>query len=168
MRNAFRPLDWAVGCANLILVMVIPATRAHAQTSPTPPDSTVTVSTQSGVYTAEQAGRGKDVYANLCKSCHNPSVGDAFAKRWAGKTLLDMFNYIFTNMPDNNPGSVDPLSNADIIGYLMQSSGMPVGTHDVPAASDSLKLIRIEIKKDTSSAPKPPTAISRAGSRPHR
>lgn len=156
MRIVFRPLDWAACCATLIAGIMLPTGLARAQTSPPAADSAAMVSTQAGVYTAEQAGRGKDVYANLCKSCHNPSVGDAFAKRWAGKTLLDMFNYIFANMPDNNPGSVDPASNADIIGYLMQSTGMPVGTHDVPVAADSLRLIRIEIKKDTSSAPKPP------------
>ena len=121
----------------------------------------------SGVYSEDQAKRGKDVYANLCKSCHNPSTGDAFAKRWVGKTLLDLFTYIYENMPDNNPRSVDEPTDADIIGYLMQSTGMPVGTRDVPMNTDSLKLIRIEVKKDTSSAIKPPQR-SGAGSRSRR
>ena len=157
LRLAFRPINWAVRCSTLVVAIALPTGLAHAQTSPTPPDSTASISTLAGVFSAEQASRGKDVYANLCKSCHNPSVGDAFAKRWAGKTLLDMFTYIYTNMPDNNPRSVDEASNADIIGYLMQSTGMPVGTRDVPIAPDSLKLIRIDIvKKDTSSAAKPP------------
>lgn len=122
------------------------STPTTAPARPATPAATKSLSTLSGVYTREQASRGKEVYANLCKSCHNPSTGDTFAKRWAGKTLFDMFTFIYENMPDNNPRSVDEASNADIIGYLLQSTGMPVGTHDVPAAPDSLKAIHIEIK----------------------
>jgi cytochrome c5 len=160
LRLAFRPLDWAVCCGTLIVGLALGAGRARAQTSPPTTDSTAGISTLTGVYTAEQASRGKDVYANLCKSCHNPSVGDAFAKRWAGKTLLDMFTYIYENMPDNNPRSVDEPTDADIIGYLMQSTGMPVGTRDVPIVPDSLKLIRIEMKKDSSAAMKKDTSAA--------
>jgi cytochrome c5 len=175
LRLAFHPLKRTIGSVILILSLAPSIGGAHAQTPPTPTtDSTASISTLSGVYSAEQASRGKDIYANLCKSCHNPSVGDAFAKRWAGKTLLDMFTYIYENMPDNNPKSVDEATDADIIGYLMQSTGMPVGTRDVPIVPDSLKLIRIEIKKDTSavkkdtsSAVKPPSGAA-AHSRSHR
>jgi len=160
LRLVFRPLDWAVGCVTTIVVLALPTASARAQTSAPTVDS---VSTLTGVYTDEQAKRGKDVYVNLCKSCHNPSTGDAFARRWAGKTLFEMFTYIYETMPDNNPRSVDEASNADIIGYLLQSTGMPVGSREVPIAADSLKAIHIEVKK-----PAPPSAPSRAGSRPHR
>jgi len=130
-------------------MLAVPTTRASAQTSPAV-DST---STLTGVYTDEQAKRGKEAYLTLCRSCHTPSTGDGFAKRWAGKTLLDLFTYIYETMPDNNPRSVDEASNADIIAYLMQATGMPVGTHDVPIAADSLKAIRIEVKKQAPPAP---------------
>ena len=159
LRIAFRSFDRVMSSIGLVAV-ALSAGRARAQTSTTI-DS---VSTQTGVYTEEQAKRGKDVYLNLCKSCHNPSTGDAFSERWAGKTLFDLFTYIYEMMPDNNPRSVDEASNADIIGYLMQATGMPVGTRDVPIAADSLKAIRIEVKKD-----KPPASVApRAAPRSHR
>ena len=159
-RTRFRPLDWAV-CTAVVVVTALSPGRARAQTSTTI-DS---LSTLAGVYTEEQAKRGKEAYLNLCKSCHNPSTGDAFSGRWAGKTLFDLFTYIYETMPDNNPRTVEESANADIIGYLMQATGMPVGTRDVPIAADSLKAIRIEVKKD-----KPPTtALSpRAAPRSHR
>ena len=159
-RTGFRPLDWAV-CSAAVVVTALSPGRARAQTSTTI-DS---VSTLAGVYTEEQAKRGKEAYLNLCKSCHNPSTGDAFSGRWAGKTLFDLFTYIYETMPDNNPRTVEESANADIIGYLMQATGMPVGTRDVPIAADSLKAIRIEVKKD-----KPPATVPspRAAPRSHR
>ena len=162
LRLAFRSFDRAVSCIVMVAAVACTAARqARAQTSTTI-DS---ISTLAGVYTEEQARRGKQAYLNLCKSCHNPSTGDAFSGRWAGKTLFELFTYIYETMPDNNPRSVDEANNADIIGYLMQATGMPVGNRDVPIAADSLKAIRIEVKKDKppASAPEP-----RARQRSHR
>jgi hypothetical protein len=155
----FRPLNWAAWGVTVIGAVAFSGARAHAQTSTTI-DS---VSTLTGVYTEEQAKRGKEAYLNLCKSCHNPSTGDAFSGRWGGKTLYELFTYIYETMPDNNPRTVDEVSNADIIGYLLQATGMPVGTRDVPIAADSLKAIRIEVKKE-----KPPTTGAHAVQRSHR
>ena len=140
MRIVFRPLDWAA--YSVIVGLALGSAKpARAQTSGTI-DST---STLAGVYTQEQAKRGKEVYLNLCKSCHVPSTGESFARRWEGKTLLDLFNYIYEMMPDNNPRTLDEISNADVIAYLIQSTGMPVGTREIPIAADSLKAIRIDV-----------------------
>ena len=143
LRIASRPLEWAAYSMTVGVMLAALSTQARAQTS-SAIDST---STLTGVYTDEQAKRGKEAYLTLCRSCHVPSTGDSFARRWGGKTLLDLFTYIYETMPDNNPRSVDEVSNADIIAYLMQATGMPAGTHDVPIAADSLKAIRIEVKK---------------------
>ena len=146
MRTVFRPLDWAA-CSVIVGLALTPTNSARAQATGVI-DST---STLTGVYTQEQAKRGREVYLNLCKSCHLPSTGDSFAGRWGGKTLLDLFNYIYEMMPDNNPRSLDETSEADVIAYLMQSTGMPVGTREIPIAPDSLKAIRIDVKKQGSS-----------------
>ena len=66
--------------------------------------------------------------SQLPRSVH----GNSFAKRWAGKTILDLFTYIYETMPDNNPRSVSETDNADIIGYLLQVTGMPVGSRELP------------------------------------
>jgi len=155
LRIVFRPLDWAA-CSVIVGLSLTPANPARAQATGAI-DST---STLTGVYTQEQAKRGKEVYLNLCKSCHLPSTGDSFAGRWGGKTLLDLFNYIYEMMPDNNPRSLDETSEADVIAYLMQATGMPVGNREIPIAADSLKAIRIDVKKQGSS-PEHSTAEAR-------
>ena len=47
------------------------------------------------MYTAEQATRGKDVYAMHCVSCHTPAshTGPVFAAKWEGRPLWEFFGY---------------------------------------------------------------------------
>jgi|SRR5579884_2170731 len=106
-------------------------------------------STLNGVYTAAQAARGKDVYAGTCKSCHTPAshTGAMFRKWWVGKHLSDLYMFVGTNMPKNDPGSLTPEDAADVVAYLMQINGMPVGPAELPPDEDALKKYRIEVKR---------------------
>ena len=105
-------------------------------------------STLSGVYTSEQASRGKDVYAGSCRSCHTPAshTGVTFAKWWRGKQLSDLFGFISTMMPKNDPGSLAPEDVADVTAYLLKMNAMPTGPAELPPDVDSLKKFRIETK----------------------
>lgn len=105
--------------------------------------------TLSGVYTDEQAGRGKDVYAGSCKACHNASThtGETFAKWWRGKQLSDLFTFVSTRMPKNAPGTLADEDVADVMAYLLKMNAMPVGPGELPADVDSLKKFRIELKR---------------------
>jgi mono/diheme cytochrome c family protein len=102
-----------------------------------------------GVYTEEQASRGKDVYAGNCKMCHQPSThtGEVFAKWWRGKQLSDLFTFISTRMPKNSPGSLADEDVADVTAYLLKMNAMPVGPGELPPDVDSLKKFRIELKR---------------------
>ena len=106
-------------------------------------------STLSGVYTNDQAGRGKQVYAGSCKSCHSASThtGATVAKWWKGKQLSDLFNFIATRMPKNDPGSLAVEDVADVTAYLLKMNAMPVGPAELPPDADSLKKFRIELKR---------------------
>lgn len=149
---------WAIAFAGCMLV----SAGAGAQTSQkarttTPSGSGVAAkssaasgpSTLSGVYTAAQAARGKDVYAGTCKSCHTPAshTGAMFKKWWVGKHLSDLYMFVGTNMPKNDPGSLAPEDAADVVAYLMQINGMPVGPSELPPDEDALKKYRIEMKR---------------------
>jgi mono/diheme cytochrome c family protein len=101
------------------------------------------------VYTGDQATRGKDVYAGACRSCHTPKshTGATFNKYWKGKQVSDLFTFVNTRMPKNDPGSLDPGDVADVVAYLLQMNAMPTGPTELPADIDSLKKIRIDAKK---------------------
>jgi mono/diheme cytochrome c family protein len=111
-------------------------------------------STLSGVYTDEQASRGKDVYAGSCRSCHTPAshTGATFNKWWRGKQLSDLFLFVSTRMPKNDPGSLAPDDVADVMAYLLKMNAMPVGKEELPPDADSLKKIRIETKRSSATS----------------
>jgi mono/diheme cytochrome c family protein len=115
-------------------------------------------STLDGLYTDEQASRGKDVYLNSCRSCHTPAshTGETFNKWWRGKHLSDLFAFVSTRMPKNDPGSLAPEDVADVMAYLLKMNQMPVGPNELTADADSLKQYRIEAKPKTSPSPSTP------------
>ena len=106
-------------------------------------------STASGVYTEEQATRGRDTYQMQCKSCHTPAshTGATFASWWDRKPLSELFQFVTTRMPKNEPGSLQPDEYADVIAYLLKLNEMPSGREELPADSVALKKIRIETGK---------------------
>ena len=64
------------------------------------------ITTKSGVYSVQQAVRGRDVYAGYCKSCHTAQThtGAAFNATWNGRALSELYEYINERMPKNEPG----------------------------------------------------------------
>ncbi|MEO7458441.1 MAG: cytochrome c, partial [Gemmatimonadaceae bacterium] len=109
-----------------------------------------------------QAERGKMQYAISCRSCHTAAshTGVTFAKWWKGRTLGDLYAYMSTQMPKNDPGSLDPAQYADVVAYLLKMNAMPAGTAELLPDSSSLAQIRIELPPAApkkTPAPKTPT-----------
>ena len=124
----------------------VDVTAPHAPPGPPP------VSTLVGVYTDEQAERGREVYASSCRSCHTPAshTGATFNKWWRGKRLSDLFSFVGTRMPKNDPGSLAVEDVADVIAYLLKMNALPVGKDELYPDPDSLKKFRIETKPSSS------------------
>ena len=130
------------------IIALLPATIAAQSTGRAhrPEPHTTEPSTLSAMFTEEQAARGKDVYAGNCKSCHTPAshTGATFAKWWRGKRLSDLFGYVSTKMPKNDPGSLSSDDAADVVAFLLKMNAMPSGKDELPGDLDSLKHVRIE------------------------
>jgi S-disulfanyl-L-cysteine oxidoreductase SoxD len=148
---------WTIAVAACMLVrapshVAAQGSKTSAATSGTPGSP----STLNGVYTEEQASRGKDVYSGSCRSCHTPAshTGATFNKWWRGKHLSDLFVFVSTRMPKNDPGSLAPEDVADVMAYLLKMNAMPVGPEELPPDADSLKKIRIDTKRSAPSTAK--------------
>lgn len=98
-----------------------------------------------GVYTVEQATRGKLLYRERCTYCHGvfldggdspngpPLRGIRFVTQWKTQTVARLFGKISQTMPLDNPGSLSLESSGDLVSYILQENGMPSG--DIPLAS---------------------------------
>jgi hypothetical protein len=103
-------------------------------------------STRAGVYTVDQAAMGSEVYAMNCVSCHSAvtHTGPAFAAKWTGQTLADLFAFIRESMPKSDPGSLSPREYLLAMVYVLQMNGMPPGADPLPGDSLALNRIRID------------------------
>lgn len=110
-----------------------------------------------GVFTQEQADRGRPLYNQHCASCHAdtlmggemspPLVGGEFLSNWNGLTLGDLFERIRTSMPQNKPGTLSREVNADITAYILSVNKFPVGKTELPHSAEFLRDIRIDSEK---------------------
>jgi len=117
--------------------------------------------TMDGVYTSDQATRGKTQYTQVCANCHMddlsgsgqalPLAGDAFTETWEGQTVADLFDLIHNTMPQDKPGTLSPDATVDVIAYLLQYNKFPAGSAELKNDPAILKNILITKK---SSPPK--------------
>ena len=120
----------------LLAACAIPAPAAAAQE---PPEARTTLD---GVYTAEQAARGKRTYVRVCSQCHvlDWYRGDV-VRVWEGAPLYGLFEVISTTMPQDNPGSLDRRDYVDMLAYILELNGMPAGDQELSTGASRLRQI---------------------------
>ena len=128
----------AFGVATSLLGVSTLPSRADAQ------DSVRT--TMSGVYTDEQAVKGKEVFNGACSGCHTSasSSGAEFRTRWMGKLLWEFYAYVSKLMPDEAPGALSEAEYVNVTAYVLKLNGMPAGGSELTADSTLLKGLRID------------------------
>ena len=127
------------------LVTIALAAAAMAET---------TRSVWDGVYTADQARRGRQIYAKECASCHGsdltggesapPLAGPGFLSNWTSLTVGDLFERTRVSMPENDPGKLSRAQLADVIACLLSANGFPDGKAELDKQTEVLKQIRID------------------------
>ena len=144
----------------LVLLVVIaiswmcPATTSAGPLQATPADVQRTV--WDGVYTEEQAERGRVQYTESCAACHAPDlrgdntspslVGLSFAFLWGGSTLGELFGRIQTLMPTDRPNSLPAQTYRDILAFILLANSYPTGDKELEA--DGLDQILITAEPD--------------------
>ena len=110
-----------------------------------------------GVYSEEQATRGKDEYEYNCGNCHihdlsGDSIKDVpalagpdFMAKWSGKSLKELLDYIATNMPQDSRGTLGGKTYADITAYVLKVNTFPAGAE---ALADSPRLASTIVERE--------------------
>ena len=108
-----------------------------------------TKTTNDGVYTAAQAGRGKTVFDAKCSGCHEPSrfTGEAFFEAFNNKPMKDIWDIASGTMPEDNPGSLKQQEYADILAYFLQLNEFKPGDAELQGNAAAMAAIKIEKKK---------------------
>lgn len=105
--------------------------------------------TNSGVFTAAQAERGKKVFEAKCTACHDTArfTGDVFLDPWDGKPLKDVWDIASGTMPEDNPGSLPQQEYGDIIAFFLHLNEFPAGDSELKGEAAAMAAIKIEKKK---------------------
>jgi S-disulfanyl-L-cysteine oxidoreductase SoxD len=124
------------------------------QSAPQPPPAARSV--WDGVYTAEQAKRGNNLFLANCAECHGPNLqggsgkalaGDLFWTDWREQTVDALLAYVSKNMPFSEDGSLaGTLSQStyvDIVAHMLAANELPAGKQELTAGSSvGVKIIR--------------------------
>lgn len=104
-----------------------------------------------GVFTAEQADRGRASYAASCARCHGGSleggmgaslVGPAFWNKWREQSVADLLGYVSKNMPMGVQATVlSPPVYADIVAYVLRSNDLPPGAELTTTSGTDVRIV---------------------------
>jgi cytochrome c len=114
-----------------------------------------------GVYTAEQATRGAEMYKAKCSICHGGQLqgyvqnnvpapaltGEELEKNWDDFPLSDLFDKIKMTMPQDDPGILTATQTSDVIAFMLQFGKYPAGTTELSSDVEQLKPIKFLTKK---------------------
>jgi len=119
-------------------------------------------SAKDGVYTAEQAKRGEQLYGDACAACHDPKLvggigpalaGKDFLGAWKDKAVADVFTKIKVEMPLTAPGTLSAEQTADVVSFILSANQFPAGATALPTDATPLKDILIGEAAPAGAAP---------------
>src|SRR6476660_681229 len=110
-----------------------------------------------GVYTDEQAARGKPRFEASCIRCHNieligsergPALkGNAFLSKYENDSLASLYTLMRDTMPrDGGAAVVSDVVKIDILAYILQRNEVPAGKDELKLDMSALEGIKISKK----------------------
>lgn len=108
--------------------------------------------TKDGVYSEEQAVKGKTSYNDKCGACHGEDLtgggfapalaGEGFLAGWKGQKLDSLFSRIKDTMPADKPNSMSGDQTAEIVAYILKVNKAPAGA---AMSTDGTSLAQVTI-----------------------
>jgi cytochrome c5 len=109
-----------------------------------------------GVFTVEQATRGKALFDNSCSRCHNQALtgsergpalkGELFWSHWEDDALLTLFTKIRDTMPQGGVESVPDEGKLDILAHILSLNDVPPGKEELSLTPGVLESIFVTRK----------------------
>jgi mono/diheme cytochrome c family protein len=99
-----------------------------------------------GVFSAAQAARGERVFESICVQCHEMAeftAAGAYLEDVEGEPLWETFDFVSSEMPEDDPGSLEPEEYAAVLAYIFSVYGLSSGDAELPVDRDSLRAIAI-------------------------
>lgn len=93
-----------------------------------------------GVFTGEQAARGKAIFATTCMACHGADLngasgpalkGEAFLNHWMEGSLDALFTHV-KSMPPNR-ATLGDAAYVDLVASLLDANAFPSGVQELKA-----------------------------------
>jgi len=114
-------------------------------TAQTPDTDSLT--TLDGIFSEEQAERGEQIFNDVCWECHDTFefVESGYLYSWDGEPLFELYDYVRTMMPDDNPGSLRDREYAAVFAYLFRLNGLPAGEMRLEGEDGLLRRIVIRL-----------------------
>jgi mono/diheme cytochrome c family protein len=97
-----------------------------------------------GVYSAEQAARGQQLYKAQCAACHGnamegtsgpPLTGENFLSNWSARPVANFVDKIQKTMPFTLPGSLSRSQSTDLAAYVLEAGHFPAGRAELNEAA---------------------------------
>ena len=136
----------AIAVTVLLIMAFQPSSHQVARAAPITQERTV----KDGVFTADQAARGREHYDASCQRCHGIDLaggagrsltGDVFLRDWTGLTLDSLFERMQSMPPDGSERLAED-AYVDIISYVLDRNGFPAGGDEL--AIGLLNGVRVE------------------------
>ena len=126
-----------IGAAALLLAAAV--SREYFPRESTPGFALSQKTTKDGLYAAEQATRGGELYVKHCERCHTPEkvpagkkpgppiAGDKFLDTWRDRTVGELFDTILNTMPSDGSATLTAEQALDSTAHILKTNGFPAG-----------------------------------------
>jgi S-disulfanyl-L-cysteine oxidoreductase SoxD len=130
---------WILALSPIAVVLAAPASR----------------SIWDGVFSTEQAARGKKAYGSQCADCHGEELegdgkkspalkGADFLKNWRNKSVHRLIDTTWRTMPPEDPRTLSRDLCTDVAAYILAENGYPAGKSALAANAPDLRTIILE------------------------
>lgn len=111
-----------------------------------------------GVFTAEQAARGKMIFAATCAACHGADLngvnrpalkGEVFLNHWMEGSLEALFSHV-KSMPPNRANLGD-IAYVDLLAFLLDANAFPAGAQELNV--EAIPNIQVQGKNGPAAVP---------------